>query len=177
MVIGCFSEVQAQSDGDEEEQTKAVFDRKQDEVNGFQRTCFERLYWWFIFLTDASKMSHSQSMPEDAKMLNPSINAFVPSEKKVKPQNKDSMVPRLHGRAYSQFGENLSGQTITSSLLYSSQPSKPVSRFKMQRKLSLSKGVAQSTHLLNSTTPIPLNCARRPSTVDNVFVAMGIQDT
>ncbi|EOX99454.1 Uncharacterized protein TCM_008138 [Theobroma cacao] len=60
-----------------------------------------------------------------------------------RPQNKDSMVPRyiyleccyrLHGRAYSQFGENLSGQTITSSLLYSSQPSKPVSRFKMQRK-------------------------------------------
>ncbi|OMP08956.1 Prefoldin subunit [Corchorus olitorius] len=97
------------------------------------------------------EISHSQSMPQDTKMLNPSINSSKP-EKKVRFQVEDSSRKEKSAQTsrsgfdsskaftgsiveHSHNLENLPGQTMASAQQDSvSQPSKPVSRFKMQRK-------------------------------------------
>ncbi|EOY25490.1 Prefoldin chaperone subunit family protein, putative isoform 2 [Theobroma cacao] len=98
------------------------------------------------------KMSHSGNMRQDTKMLNPSITASAPSEKKVKfavehsSRNEKSVQTSNSGfdgsKAFTgsivehteNMEKNLAGQSTTSSQLSGSQPWKPVSRFKMQRK-------------------------------------------
>ncbi|XP_021298095.1 RNA polymerase II subunit 5-mediating protein homolog [Herrania umbratica] len=98
------------------------------------------------------KMSHSGTMPQDTKMLNPSITASAPSEKKVKfavehsSRNEKSVQASNSGfdgsKAFTgsivehteSMEKNLAHQSTTSSQLSGSQPWKPVSRFKMQRK-------------------------------------------
>ncbi|XVE92748.1 hypothetical protein REPUB_Repub01dG0126400 [Reevesia pubescens] len=98
------------------------------------------------------EMSHSQITPQDTKMLNPSINASVPFEKNVRfeaehsSQNEKSVKTSKSefdsSKAFTgsivEHTQNLEkilpGQTKTSSQISGSQPSKPMSRFKMQRK-------------------------------------------
>ncbi|XVF31872.1 hypothetical protein REPUB_Repub17cG0031900 [Reevesia pubescens] len=116
------------------------------------------------------EMSHNRITPQDTKMLNPSINASVPFEKKVRfevehsSQNeitREGVVNNLSNSKFvlwkfvkiskSEFDSSkafmgstvehtqilekiLPGQTKTSSQFSGSQPSKPMSRFKMQRK-------------------------------------------
>ncbi|XVE49950.1 hypothetical protein DITRI_Ditri01bG0123100 [Diplodiscus trichospermus] len=97
------------------------------------------------------RMSHTQSMPQDTKMIGPSINASVPFEKKVKfEEEHSSRIEKSVQTSKSEFDsskaftgsivehtqnleKNLQGQTTTQQVS-GSQPSKPVSRFKMQRK-------------------------------------------
>ncbi|XP_022726390.1 RNA polymerase II subunit 5-mediating protein homolog isoform X2 [Durio zibethinus] len=96
------------------------------------------------------KMSHSQSMPQETKMLNPSINASVPFEKRVKfeaehsSRNEKSVQTSKSGFDSSKaFTGSIVEHTLnlekaspgqTTSQFSGSQTSKPVSRFKMQRK-------------------------------------------
>ncbi|XP_022738363.1 RNA polymerase II subunit 5-mediating protein homolog isoform X2 [Durio zibethinus] len=175
----------AESDGDEDEQTKAVFHGKKDEgyssLDHYQR--YSEVYQSqsrkplqhskgkdpmdeemsnkyhhqdltnqlavidYIFRTGLTvepvtkgDMSHSQIIPQETKILNPSINASVPFEKKKSVQTSKSEFNSSKAFTGSivehtqNLEKNLPGQNTTSSQLSGSQASKPVSRFKMQRK-------------------------------------------
>ncbi|EOY25489.1 Prefoldin chaperone subunit family protein, putative isoform 1 [Theobroma cacao] len=176
----------AESDGDDEEQTKAVFDRKKNK--GYSSLDHDQRYsesrkplqqskgkdpmkeemsnnyhhqdlinqlactGLTVEPVTKGKMSHSGNMRQDTKMLNPSITASAPSEKKVKfavehsSRNEKSVQTSNSGfdgsKAFTgsivehteNMEKNLAGQSTTSSQLSGSQPWKPVSRFKMQRK-------------------------------------------
>ncbi|XP_007022868.2 PREDICTED: RNA polymerase II subunit 5-mediating protein homolog isoform X1 [Theobroma cacao] len=176
----------AESDGDDKEQTKAVFDRKKNK--GYSSLDHDQRYsesrkplqqskgkdpmkeemsnnyhhqdlinqlactGLTVEPVTKGKMSHSGNMRQDTKMLNPSITASAPSEKKVKfavehsSRNEKSVQTSNSGfdgsKAFTgsivehneNMEKNLAGQSTTSSQLSGSQPWKPVSRFKMQRK-------------------------------------------
>ncbi|XVE49951.1 hypothetical protein DITRI_Ditri01bG0123100 [Diplodiscus trichospermus] len=143
----------AESDGDEKEKNKAAFHREKDEA--YISLDHNQIYSECTGLTvepvTKGRMSHTQSMPQDTKMIGPSINASVPFEKKVKfEEEHSSRIEKSVQTSKSEFDsskaftgsivehtqnleKNLQGQTTTQQVS-GSQPSKPVSRFKMQRK-------------------------------------------
>ncbi|XVF66810.1 hypothetical protein PTKIN_Ptkin10aG0067500 [Pterospermum kingtungense] len=131
----------AGSDGDEDDQTKAIFHRKKDESHS--SLGHDQAYSEHTGLTEErvskGEMSHSRIIPHDARTLNPSINASIPFEKKSVQTSKTEFdsSKAFTGSIieHTQNSEkNLPGQNATSSQFSGSQPSKPVSRFKMQRK-------------------------------------------
>ncbi|OMO62769.1 Prefoldin subunit [Corchorus capsularis] len=150
---------------DEVEQIKTVLERNQDEDKEPMKVEMSNKYHHQdipnplavrdkVFLLPSflnlCEISHSQSMPQDTKMLNPSINSSKP-EKKVRFQVEDSSRKEKSAQTsrsgfdsskaftgsiveHSHNLENLPGQTMASAQDSGSQPSKPVSRFKMLRK-------------------------------------------
>ncbi|GMJ09880.1 hypothetical protein HRI_004657200 [Hibiscus trionum] len=130
-----------ETDGDENELTEAAFQWKKDE--GYSSRDHGQRYSECTGLTaepvTQGEMSHGRIIHQDSKMLNPSINASVPSEKKpVQTSKSEFDSSKAFTGSIVEHTENLEkkipGQNTTSSESSGSKPSKPVSRFKMQRK-------------------------------------------